>query len=278
MKRTNKIFLSSLMTFALLALSGCGGSSSDSSTENQTVVPEETTPPEIEVIPVDTAPVKPIYKPAGWYGKTQVSATLNGETYNHNTAGIFGELLQSEDTEDQHDIKGYGSAVLQVIMIPDFSSDTTIGYFSEYKKYNEDSAEKKVWTFQIKNQHTTNLSNAPIEISMDGIYDVSYTENEEKVNYKISNEINSAKSALLHLVDLDNQTHYTLTELASANLNMDGLHTRNFRWVLGEVDNSDYEKSMEVTTKSAAFTQSKSAVFETEEEIQSSSKFGLPPR
>ena len=100
------------------------------------------------------------------------------------------------------------------------------------------------------------------------------------MEYKELTESNSTKRELLNLVDVDNERVYTLSELKTANLNMDGLHTRTFRWVLGEVDSSDYMKSEVPMSKSASFSKvAERAEMETlTEDAPIGSKFGLPPQ
>ncbi|HID25047.1 MAG TPA: hypothetical protein EYP23_01080, partial [Thermoplasmata archaeon] len=129
-------------------------------------------------------------KTGGWFGRTQVSATLNGKTYSHNTAGVFGELMDSKDAKDQHDIPGYATAVLQIVFPQTDWSDDNGDYFSNYKKMNK--AEKS-WTFQIKNQHTVNLANAAIEISLDGIYTVNYEKIKGKLFYSENDKTDTEK-------------------------------------------------------------------------------------
>ena len=241
-------------------------------------------------IPEPLPPVDP-YKPAGWYGKTQVSATAaDGTVYSHTTAGVFGELLQSEEDKDKHDILGYDTSILQVVFPQTEWEDDNGDYFSNYKYYDEYSMEKRVWTFQIKNQHTVDLSNAPISITLEGIYDVKYKEEENgRVEYKESTDVNQTLLGTLHLVDVDNQAVYTVDELKTASLTMDGLHTRTFRWVMGTVEQDDYlplSKTTEATvSKMSAYSAEDTADttetsdFIVKPESQSAGgKFGLPPQ
>jgi len=111
-KTLNIILLSGITAFALM-MTGCG---SDNNTASD--------------------PVQP--KLAGWYGKTQISATASdGSVYTHNTAGIFGELIESSDAKDKHDIKSYGPSLLQIVF-PQTEWDVDNGYyFSDYHHFDE---------------------------------------------------------------------------------------------------------------------------------------------
>jgi len=75
------------------------------------------------------------------------------------------------------------------------------------------------------------------------------------------------------LVDVDNQIVYNYEELKTAQLNMDGLHTRTFRWVLGEVSQEDYAPLI----TSTSFGKQLSLLTKRAKSL-SSSKFGLPPQ
>ena len=290
----NKILLSTITTLVLL-LNGCGGGGTESGgdvgiknpippiagTPNPAVPTPDPVVPD-PVVPDPIVPTPDPYKTAGWYGKTQVSATASdGTVYAHKTAGVFGELVQSDDAKDQHDINGYGSAIFQVVFPQTEWEDDNGDYFSNYQNYDEESNEKRVWTFQIKNQHTVNLASASISISLDGVYDVKYKEENGKVEYKESKDVNKTMISNLTLVDVDNQTEYAATDLNTTTLGMDGLHTRTFRWVLGAVDSSDYAalaKTSAMQTKS--FSTDETVTFKTQsaDVPQSGGKFGLPPQ
>lgn len=196
----------------------------------------------------------PLYVPAGWFMKTGVTATAgDGTLYNHTTAGVFGELLQSSDGKDRNDVPGYGTAILQVVFTQTGWDEGNGDYFSDYRAWDETNVSKKSWTFQVKNQHTVNLANAPISITLDGAYNVSYTDDENGgTYYKISPTPDNVKRASVTLVDVDNNTTYTSEQLTSASLFMDGLHTRTFRWVLGEVSAED-RQPLASPARSAAF-------------------------
>ena len=258
-----KILLSSFIVLTLL-VSGC--SKSDGSTDSSDTTPINPMEPPITVNP---------YKTAGWYGRTTVSATAaDGKVYSHKSAGVFGELVQSSDEQDQHDIPGYGAALFQVIFLPEFSTDTTAGYFSEYKNYDGSDA-KKVWTFQIKNQQDVDLSSAPITINLSGLFDVRYRDDNGSITYKESKENNTTLIDKLTLVDVDNDTSYSVSDLQTASLNMDGKHTRTFRWVLGSVDTSDYEP---LSAPQRAAGRENEPEFKAAPTHQSGGKFGLPPQ
>ena len=249
-KITNLIFLGGIAALTFI-LSGCN-SESPVTTD---VTPEES---------VQT------YKPAGWYGKTQVTLNANGTIYSHTTAGVFGALKQSEEGKDQNDIKGYGPATFQVVFPQTEWGEDNGDYFSNYKSFTEDLSEKQVWTFQLK---AAGSSNFPITITLDGLYDVTYLEDDERVLYKDKKSNDTSRLDALHLVDVDNGKSYTYAQLKTLDLYMDNLSTRTFRWVLGEPDASDYEP---VVSKVTSVVQSKA--IEAQTPSQPTSKFGLPPQ
>lgn len=217
MSKVKNIVLSLTVMSVMSVITGCGGSS-DGGTGNETG-----------------------YKTAGWYGKTQISATAPDDTvYTHNTAGIFGELLESTEAKDSNDIPGHGTALLQVVFPQTTWGEDNGDYFSNYQSFIEGESPKRIWTFQIKNQKTVDLKDASIKITLDGVYDVTYLEENGRTRYKESTALNPDRTKMLTLVDVDNHTSYAPSELKTANLNMDGLHVRTFRWVKGEVEENDY--------------------------------------
>ena len=253
----------SIVTIALVT--GCGGSG------DQNVITNLTT---------EETPVTSSVKSAGWYGKTIISAIApDNKVYIHNTAGIFGELLQSENTRDINDVPSYGAAIFQVVFPQTTWGKDNGDYFSDYQAYREDKNQKRVWTFQIKNQKIVDLKDASIKINLDGIYEVTYSEDNGRIIYQESVTPDREKRKELILIDVDNQTSYTLEELQTANLSMNGNHVRTFRWVKGEVEDSDYAPLSAVTpAKSAKIsTQETKLVFEETIEIPDSG-FGLPSR
>ena len=268
-KFTKILFLTSLTLITLL-YTGCSEEDTKDNTKDDAPSTENPTGPQPPVVQPDP------YKTAGWYAKTEITATAsNGQVYSHKTAGVFGQLVQSSDDQDQHDIAGYGPATLQVIFIPEFSTDTTAGFFSEYKNYDENSSEKKVWAFMVKNQNTVDLSNAPISISLNGTFDVKYRDDRGKVEYKETRSSDDTITANLHLVDVDNSADYTIAELSNAGLTMQGLHTRTFKWVLGSVDSTDYEP---LPAAQQAPGRNGASDFKMAPERSGGGKFGLPPQ
>ena len=256
----------------LLFLGGCSDTENSNESSNNT--------PQTDTTPVVISPiiVKPNpYKNAGWYAKTVVVAiATDGTVYRHATAGVFGELVQSSDDKDKHDIVGYGAAVFQIIFIPNFSTDTTAGYFSEYKHYDEATPLKKSWTFLVKNQKDVNLSYAAILIGLSTINDVKYRDDNGHVKYKESRSSDEDFKNNLHLVDIDNTKEYTIDELETANLSMQGLHTRTFKWVLGSVESSDYVTAIPSPKRAASRVNTIS--FKSASTQPSSDTFGLPPQ
>ncbi len=184
---------------------------------------------------------KPKQKYAGWYMRTIVKATTSdGTVYRHNSAGVFGKLKQSKGKKDRHDIAAYGPAAFQVVF-PQYNWDDDSGdYYSDYRKWNKKRVNKRaVWTFQIKNQHTVDLSNADIEIALKGAQNVDFIKKDGSIAY-IETEIDSEKKEAFTLVDVDNHQTYSVDELKDAELTMDGKHTRTFRWVKGTVRTKDF--------------------------------------
>ena len=218
----------------------------------------------------------------GWYARTVVSATApDGKVYSHGTAGVFGELIDSQDALDQHDIASFGPSTLQVIFPQAEQEDaSTNGYYSEYQSFSEGDDSKRTWEFQIKNQDYPDLSSAPIHISLKGVYDLTYKKVEGKVSYEESTKENTTKAQALTLLDVDNAAYYSVEELKTANLTMDGQHTRTFKWVLGTVEESDYAAS--ASTEDDKATIQSFAVSKNANDISSISskggKFGLPPQ
>ena len=277
----NKIKTFTLTTVVGLSLLMSGCSDSDGYSTSKIDL-EEKGNTEIPPVIGPPAPAPDPYRSAGWFARTEVKAIdSNGVVYEHKTAGVFGALVQSSDVQDQHDIPGYGAALFQVIFLPDFSTDTTAGYFSEYKKFDENSVNnKKVWTFQIKNQNSVNLSGEKIVIDLEGAYNVKYRDDRGRVEYEESTDINTTILDRLTLIDVDNQTSYGASELSGLDLRMndaDGnpVHTRTFRWVLGSVDASDY---VALPAPQRAAGRVASSDFEEEETSKKRGKFGLPPQ
>lgn len=179
---------------------------------------------------------------AGWYMRTKVSATTDdGTVYVHNTAGVFGKLKQSKNKKDKHDIPSYAAATLQVVF-PHYSwAEGDAGdYWSDYRRYNKKRTNKRVvYTFQVKNQGRVDLSNAALNITLDDAVDVNYVKEKGNVRY-IEAGKNTAIKPRFTLVDVDNKETYNVDELSTANLSMDGSHTRTFRWVRGNVRKKDF--------------------------------------
>jgi len=274
-----KLFILILTAF-MAAGCGSGGSSDDS----------VTTPPisdnpgdENPDKPDDGEPVTPNPPPVkvetvGWYLRTTAVARLSdGTTLVHNTAGVFGELDESEEGKDKHDIASYGKAAFQVRFLNENIEDG-VQYFSDYRKY-DGIEEKKVWTFVIVNEKvdntTPNLANAEIKIDVEQMREVLRKEGDPFYIEKVAKSTEDKRQQLT-LIDIDNQRMYTYDELKTANLSMDGLHTRTFRWVLGTADQSDMQPlSATMGIRSIEKTAADEfAIVKTAD----SSKFGMPPQ
>lgn len=189
--------------------------------------------------PDDDTPPPVVTQQSGWYMRTVTTASLpDGTTFTHKTAGVFGELDESKDGKDRHDIPSYDKAVLQSVFVND-NIDPQNTYYSDYRHYGQSG--KEVWTFQVKNQQTTNLANAAIHFEVEGPYTVYRNTKETSPRYIEQLSKDDSKKRALTLVDVDNQRTYSYDELKTADLSMDGKHTRTFRWVLGDVSNEDMQ-------------------------------------
>lgn len=259
-----KILFKLLALLILIWMHGCDTQNAPAADDNGTEVKEPADDNETVIID----PVQNVS--AQWYMKTVVSAIAPDNTvYTHDKAGVFGALEESSDGYDSNDVPGLGTAILQVVF-PKPQWDVNSGdYASDYHGV-KDEGEKEVWTFQIKNQRDVNLANAPINLVLEGPYDITSTENDGRMKYEEILSNNTDRKTSIKLVDVDNAKVYTYAELQSATLSMDGLHTRTFRWVLGEVDADDY-----LPLETAAVTASYKSMSVTS---ASNSKFGLPPQ
>jgi len=214
---------------------------------------------------------------SGWYMRTIATAvSSDGQIFGHKTAGVFGELDESVDGLDRHDIEAFGKAVFQVRFI-NKSFGTDRDYFSDYRTYYG-SESKQVWTFQIKNQKTVDLSNATVRLAVEGPYDVF--KNKENGLYIEELSPDQSKKRSLILVDVDNQETYSYNELSYTTFSMDGQHTRTFRWVLGSVDPEDMKPVEENSAANQRMMTlpakaSKNRALDIRQ--KGSSKFGLPP-
>jgi len=205
--------------------------------------------------PTDNSPKK-----AGWYMRTVVEADLgNNKRYIQAKAGVFGEYSDSIDGRDRHDIPSMGTAILRVVFIHQ-EWEKQKSFFSDYRAYR--SADREVWTFQVKNDRDVNLANAILKISIKGPYDI-YRYKEGNFEERLSHD-NSLKRAI-QLVDVDNKRVYLYGDSEYITLSMDGKHTRTFRWVIGDVRDEDYESINSIESRSLLFRK------------REGGKFGLPP-
>ena len=220
---------------------------------------------------------------AQWYARTTVSAVIpdTQTIIAHKTAGVFGQLNESNDGKDLHDIIGMGtqSATLEVVF-PQNEWDSASGdYFSDYHSIKEGDDS---WTFQVKNMYNPNypvdLSNEAIKITLEGIYTIKSIGINGNIRY--TETLNRADERLekLTLIDLDNRVAYAVSELPTAEITMDGMHTRTFKWVLGTVTEADYAAvTTPAVSKSMSFKNTVEA-FKMSSETVPDSKFGLPPQ
>jgi len=275
MKTNIKLLLTLLLLGTLAGCTDSGTKQDDTIADNPVHQPGDNpgdNPDEERPTPIP--PV--VVKPSGWYMRTVTTASLpDGTTFTHKSAGVFGELDESQDGKDRHDIASYDKAVLQAVFVND-NIDPQNTYYSDYRHYGQNG--KEVWTFQVKNQQTTDLSNAAIHFEVEGPYTVYKNTKETSPRYIEKASKDESKKRALTLVDVDNQRTYSYEELKTADLNMDGKHTRTFRWVLGDVDDADIEPlQTKVSTISLRSASAKSTVDDFSPTIANGSKFGMPP-
>jgi hypothetical protein len=215
----------------------------------------------------------------GWYMRTVVKATLDEKEYIHNSAGVFGELKDSVNGKDSHDISSYGKATIKVVFTPEWDENNRT-YFSDYRAYS--NGEKQVWTFQVQNERTgnpsepINLANADLKLSLEGVYDV-YDGTKKRFEEVLSKD--QSKKTSLTLVDVDNEATYSYSELQNISLSMDGKHVRTFKWVLGEVEDKDIKATrMQRISKRGLRQSSVEGTHDNfDEKVSKMFSFGLPP-
>ena len=179
---------------------------------------------------------------AGWYMRIRVQATAeDGTKYAHNTGGIFGELKQSKNGKDRHDIPTFAPAIFHVVFPHYYWKEASGDYDSDYRHYDRHRTHhRRVWTFQVKNQKGVDLSDAPLQIRIDDPVKVLAKQEQGNLRY-IETKGDPKMKRRFTLVDVDNRSTYTLDELDHAQLSMDGNHTRTFRLVRGQVRERDFQ-------------------------------------
>ncbi len=174
--------------------------------------------------------------------RIKASVTNDGIVYSHNTAGVFGELQESIDGKDRHDIPAYSAAVFQVVF-PHYDWEEDSGdYWSDYRIWEKSRADTRVvYTFLLRNQKTVDLSNASLRLFVDPPQNVNYIKDKDGNIKYIESDKEPEKLHDFTLVDVDNHQTYAMDELENANLSMDGNHTRTFRLVRGSVADEDFD-------------------------------------
>jgi hypothetical protein len=265
-----KLFITAL---GLLLVNGCNSGGSAVSGGDTSIVKEL----DSDTLDVDNPDIEePVAKViAGWYMRTVAKATLNdGTEYIHNTAGIMGELKESLDGKDKHDIEAFGTPVLSVVFTQKAWAEENGDYFSDYRQFTEDGT-RQVWTFQVKNRGSVNLRSAALQLTLEDPYTVYEVQDENRTKYKEELAEDKSRKNNIILVDVDMQKEYSYAELETAELNMEGNVTRTFRWVLGgETTTEDYAP---LATPLAASKLAKT-INTTSRLKASGDKFGLPPQ
>jgi len=235
--------------------------SSDKETEDTTQTPAVAETPHVEPTTV------PQPREAGWYMRTVVTAIApSGAVYTHNTAGIFGELDDSSDGIDSHDIESIGRATLQIRFVNDRLEEGK-EYFSDYRSFSKEIPEHESWLFLVKNETGENLSEATFKLAVESPVKVFRRPSDNA--FVERKDPSSELLRHLYLIDVDNQKAYTYEEAANTTFSMEKMRVRTFRWVVGEPTQDDYNKPASV--------QSRALIRPQIEEAPVNSKFGLPP-
>ena len=220
--------------------------------------------------------------PDGWYMRVAVSAIApSGKEYIHDTAGVFGELRESSDGKDNHDIPSFGKAVLYVLLTK-VEDNKIVDYFSDYHHYDPDdqyNSERQVWTFQVKNQAGEDLSTSDINLTFSGPYNVF--KKTGSVGYDEVLDTTQDRVKHFSLIDLDTHKVYRYEELQNLHLNMRGRKVRTFRMVFGGVSGSLMRsaKIQTLTAKALQQQQMQAAADRAQESTakRQSTFFGFPP-
>ncbi len=216
-----------------------------------------------EAMPVSAGKQLP-GEPVGWYMRTVLSTTLpGGKKIEHRTAGVFGELDESSDGLDRHDIEAYGKAEFQVRFINE-NLKAGVEYFSDYRAYDGNTS-TKVWTFLVRNQTGHDLSGAMFRIALEGPYDI-YRKDDGRFVEVLSSHHEFRRRFVLE--DVDHGTVYRGEEL----FGMDGRHTRTFRWILADEEWTPSPFPAKLRAAARVKVDEFDAGVKT-----GSSKFGLPP-
>lgn len=242
MKHIKQNKLISMAVFAALSFTMLNAkTNTDESIEEKDVYAQEMR--DAGVVEESKKQKKQKVKDAGWYMRIRAIATTDdGTVYKHDTAGVFGKLKHSKYKKDRHDIPAYDAATFQVVF-PQYNwGDDSGDYFSDYRKWKEKRTDKRVvYTFQVKNQKTVDLSNASLRLFVDPPQNVNFIkESNGHIKY-IETDKEPEKLDDFTLVDVDNQKTYSMDELENTNLSMDGNHTRTFRMVRGNVRKKDFK-------------------------------------
>lgn len=165
----------------------------------------------------------------GWYLRTVIEVSLDGKTFIHKTGGIFGNLKKAKAKKDDYDVPTFKDAIVNVIFTPKWEEEG-VSYLSDYHRYRVNKPYRNQnWAFQVKNYRTVNLAEGTLKIKLEGPYAVVKSDN-GYITAKLKDpELLLSK---LKLKDMDNNQLYSYDELSGLELDMNGLNTRNFRWII----------------------------------------------
>jgi len=236
--------------WSMLALAGILVGCTPEATEDQ----EETTTQKVE---------------SGWYMRATVEVTTENEKhYAHNSAGVFGALVECEDDKDRHDVEAAGPATIQVRLVNKSLNDEK-EYFSDYRHYDANAEENAKWDFVVVNSSDVNLTGEKFTLGVEKLKNLYAKKSQYGYDEVVAKD--QEKRASLSLVDLDEDEVYAYEDAVATKFEMNEAHVRHFRWVLGEVT-EEKKTETQLATMSEMSIASKAT-----QSHDDAPQFGTPP-
>jgi hypothetical protein len=241
--------------------------------------------------------IEPEKKPnAGteWYLKNTLEL-VNPETgsiVRDSRSGVMGQLADSEPGFDRHDIPAFASTTgsrAAIVFEKGADWEEMAGeYLSDYRRAK---GQKDDWVLTVHSR----LSPDQVTLRWDGLFVLDRQEENGKTTYASQREIDHRILDQLHLIDLDtgevikavNKTKgkskkKDVIEFNSYEFSMTGQTRRDFRWVLGALEEWHFEpvtqlESTAGTAKNSSLSSLEVRQLNAARDLTTISKFGTPP-